>query len=116
VNFQNLSQGKQSVLLVIDDANMLMMARASLSQTRRVLLAWDEPTALWSLRNVSVDSVVIREGMPGFTRIETECYALGLRVHTMRGAVEDGIVRLVLPEFAARPLAAMAASSATCVM
>jgi hypothetical protein len=101
-------RGQAAVLVVCDDPDILLVAQAVLAGSRRVLAAWNTVTALWVLRNFNVDSAVVQQGLPGSGLIHRECLARGFHIGLMRGTVEDGMVRLTLPEVPsthpARPL------------
>jgi hypothetical protein len=103
----------ETVLLVIDDHAMLLLTQAALPGERRKLLAWDVDSALWNLRNLNVDSAIIREGIANSDLIEMECVARGARIHFMQGAVEEGIVRFTLPELDEEPMEALADCAAS---
>jgi hypothetical protein len=95
---------EETVLLVSDDASLLVVAKAALeSQGCRVLLAWNAERALWLLGRLQVQRVVVREGMAEAETVQTGCRAKGLHVEWLRGGVDGEIVRVTVPSREDRP-------------
>jgi hypothetical protein len=93
---------------LIDNGDMLAIANQIVaSQTQRGLMASSARRALWILRKLRVDSVVIRHGVAGWRQVESECGARGVAVYHMTGNVESGIIRMTFPRLSRRAAGAM---------
>src|SRR5580658_10073368 len=103
---------KQKVLLFIDDGDMLAIANQLVaSQTQRGLMASSARSALWILRKLQVDSVVIRHGVAGSRQVESECRSRGVAVYHMTGEGEAGMIRMTFPRLSRRSSGAKTAQT-----
>ena len=96
-----MKSNKDAVLLVADGLDMLLVARAVLTgRGYRVLLARNAESAVevLGLRQFPIAAVVIHSAIGYSKNIELACLLHGVNVHFMSGFVEEGIIRLRLPE------------------
>jgi hypothetical protein len=116
VKTEHLYRDHETVfLVVIDDSDMLLTARAALSGSGRVLQAWSAATALWILRTMPVDFVLVRDGMAEQTSIELECSTRGIQFRFIDGEVDGGFVRLRMPELLSTPATSLVDEMLACV-
>lgn len=92
---------EDTVLVVSDDPDMLLIATAVLGgKGYQVRVATDADSAvkILVLRQFPIVASVIDADLKYQDKIELECIWQGVNVHFMSGIVEDGVIRLRLPE------------------
>jgi DNA-binding response OmpR family regulator len=97
------AKAEDTVLVVAADPDMLLIATAVLGgQGYRVLVATDADSAVQVLapHQFPIAAAVIHTGIGYCKKIELECFRHGVNVHFMSGFVDEGIIRLRIPELA----------------
>jgi len=97
------NRGEQTVLLVADDPDILILAQAFLGSRYRVLAADDQHGAVRLLgrKDIDVHAVAIRAGMRGSNQVHKLSLERKAKPGFFRASVEDGIVHMRGLELAA---------------